>query len=125
MFLTTSSQNKDYDYGKITDTQITAWEDESRVHPISTRRFLRYRGVMAKSHLAAHLDAAESLIGAGHYDDACKELEAAADRLLQYKERVNDSLDNSIAHLSTLGSQVAAPHPAALQLVRLKRKLSA
>lgn len=125
MSSTTSSQNRDYDYDKITDTQISTWEDEGRVHPISARRLFRNRGVMAKSHLAAHLDAAESLLGAGHYDDACKELEAAADRLLQYKERVNDSLDSSIAHLSTLGSQVAAPHPAALQLVRLKRKLSA
>ncbi|NNC37955.1 MAG: hypothetical protein HKO02_10895 [Hyphomonadaceae bacterium] len=77
------------------------------------------------SVLSAHIEAAEQLMVAGDYDAAYAELEAAAERFMDYKSKIIGSFNSSIARLTTLGTRATAPHPKALQLTRLRRDLTA
>ena len=77
------------------------------------------------SPLLDHISRAEDLMNRGDYNAAYKELEAAANRFLTYKAKINDTFNQSIACLTTLGSRATAPHPKALPLTRLRRELTA
>jgi hypothetical protein len=80
---------------------------------------------MNPSHLTDHMQAAERLMKAGEYDAAYHELEAAAESFINYKAEVNRAIDASIAHLLTLGCRTTPPHPIALPLIKLRRRLAA
>ena len=77
------------------------------------------------SHLTRHIETADALIAAGEYDGAYAELEAAAERFMTYKDRINSSFDSSIAQLSTPECRTKPPHPKVLPLVRLRQRISA
>lgn len=107
------------------DTQISNWEDEGGANTDSASLVHRNNSLTAMSTLTAHIDAAENMMEAGQYEAAYDELEAATERFIRYKDKIQRSFDNSISTLSTLGCRATPPHPVALPLVKLRRKLTA
>lgn len=87
----------------------------NRTSPISER--------MSRSPLKGHLRKADDHLDKGNLDCAARELESAAERLMSYQSMVDASMKATISHLTTLGCHATAPHPKALQLIRLRQKL--
>lgn len=75
------------------------------------------------SFLSKHIDKANNMLNAGEYDAAYTELEAAANRFISYRNDIHKTFNNSISHLSTLGSRATPPHPITTPLIKLRRKL--
>lgn len=111
------------EYCKV--TEISNWENEGGADISSFNSVPRINRVNTMSQLTAHIEAADSMMEAGRYEAAYDELEAATKRFVGYKEKIQRSFDNSISTLSTVGCRATPPHPVALPLVKLRRKLTA
>ena len=75
------------------------------------------------SVVQGHLDKAENYLECNKVDAAVKELTAAAERVKAQTDLKHSSMDNAIAKLTTLRCQATAPHPKAIELVRLRKTL--
>jgi len=115
---------KEKQHDHIEHTHIETWENEGGAHSDLAGSGLGRSRLSSMSFLNSHIDMAEQLIGSGQYDEACHELEAAADRFEEYRNKINASFDASIAHLTTKGCRATPPDPRALKLIRLRRKLT-
>jgi hypothetical protein len=114
------TQEHDCDY----DTQVSNWEDEGGAHPHVSRDIYRGDGVSDPQRFSDHIDAARLHMDRGEYEAAYAELDAATQRFVSYREKLSGSVDASIAHLTTLGCRATPPHPVALPLVKLRRRLA-
>lgn len=76
------------------------------------------------SHLSAHIDAAHTAMNDGDYGTAYSELEAAAERFVEYRGNINETFNQCISRLSSVSCRAAAPHPVALDLVRLRQQIT-
>lgn len=79
---------------------------------------------MTGSPLSAHLKAAQTAMNDGEYSVAYSELEAAAERFVEYKGNINSTFNQCISSLSSISCRAAAPHPVALDLVRLRQQIT-
>jgi len=99
--------------------------DEVFVEPQKIKISNRHRAPKPGSPIKSHIDHAEVLFDAGKFEAAYEELEAATERFLTDRESINQTLDQSIAYLTTLGCRATPPHPVAIPLIRLRRKITA
>jgi hypothetical protein len=107
------------------NNKVSNREDESGTHSDRSGGLHRDSRLENISLVTAHLESAEAHMHAELYESAYDELEAAANIHMANKMKLNHSLNNYIAHLTTLGCRATPPHPVALPLVRLRRKLTA
>ena len=119
------------DYECPTESQIKDWENEGGAGLDWNRPVHRDGGLkpsetsVARSVMSDHLMTATRLMDAGEIDAACEQMEAAASRLMSYRETIDVSLQDSITRLTTLGCRATPPHPKALALIRLRQKITA
>lgn len=103
---------------------ILCEQNESRIRARRARLIYWYDSMTTVSHLSAHINAAQSAMNDGDYSAAYSELEAAAERFVEYRGSINETFNQCISSLSTLSCRAAAPHPVALDLVRLRQQIT-
>ena len=122
--LKTPKSDKETKNDYCEDTKTSVSENEGGTNANGTDPLFWNRSINTISYIAAHIDAAETLMAGKNYDAAFRELEAAADRFMIYKHSIKNTLDASIAHLSTIGCSATPPHPKALPMVKLRQHIS-
>ena len=121
----TQARQKDDSHDCTQHIQIEAWENEGGAHTSNARPGPGRGGLELSSLLTTHIDNADKLLSSGQYDEACLELRAAAARFEDYRARIEQSFDHSIARLTTMGCRATPPDPRALKLIRLRRQITA
>ncbi|WP_409431953.1 hypothetical protein ACJ3XI_06935 [Litorimonas sp. RW-G-Af-16] len=98
------------------------WEDEGGADPDVFGR--RNRGVGGRVvAMKDFIQTAQSRFDSDDIEGAIDALTAAADHLKLENDVLHASVNDAIAHLTTLGCTATPPHPKALSLVRLRRSL--
>jgi hypothetical protein len=77
------------------------------------------------SNLSSQIQIAQDLVQQGDYESAYDAFEAAAQTFCDDRKTITASVDTFVSHLTTIGGRAMPPHPIALHLTRLRRKLSA